>query len=150
ATSAHGVVKRANHLLQHQTVLPTIASAISLIFTRCPCMRPPPQEEFCNEKNGETANEFPVIVRPLLMFPTAWACRRCRHNHFSPSDSWLHGSRRSRAKSPGSTRRAGRRHRATGAEIILLGPARCVLAMPRAGSWKGRPAAFQGAPFALS
>jgi len=27
-------------------------------------MRPPPQEEFCNEKNGETANEFPVIVRP--------------------------------------------------------------------------------------
>ena len=36
---------------------------------------------------GETANEFPVIVRPLLMFPTARACRRCRHNHFSPSDS---------------------------------------------------------------
>ena len=30
--------------------------------------------------------------------------------------------------------------------LVLRG----VLAMPRAGSWKGRPAAFQGAPFALS
>jgi hypothetical protein len=38
ATSAHGVVKGANHLLQHQTVLPTIASAVSLIFTHCPRM----------------------------------------------------------------------------------------------------------------
>jgi len=34
ATSAHGLVKGANQLLRHQTVLPTIASAISLIFTR--------------------------------------------------------------------------------------------------------------------
>jgi hypothetical protein len=32
ATSAHGVVNGANQLLQHQTVLPTIASAISLSF----------------------------------------------------------------------------------------------------------------------
>src|SRR5215510_473076 len=103
ATSAHGVVKRANHLLQHQTVLPTIASAISLIFTRCPRMRPPPQEEFCNEKSGETANEFPVIVRPLLMFPTAWACRRCRHNHFSPSEPTACRPARN-APSPSSTR----------------------------------------------
>jgi len=38
ATSAHGKVKGANHLLRHQTVLPTIASAISLIFIHCPCM----------------------------------------------------------------------------------------------------------------
>jgi hypothetical protein len=38
ATFAHGVVKGANQRLQHQTVLPTIASAISLIFTGCPRM----------------------------------------------------------------------------------------------------------------
>jgi len=38
ATSAHGVVKGANQRLQHQTVLPTIVSAISLIFTGCPRM----------------------------------------------------------------------------------------------------------------
>src|SRR5262249_25444627 len=80
ATSAHGVVKGANQLLQHQTILPTIASAISLIFTRCPacssiphnppaCAAPTTRisvlsqtpSEFCNEKNGETANELPVI-----------------------------------------------------------------------------------------
>jgi len=77
ATSAHGVGKGANQLLQHQTVLPTIAFAISLIVTRClacswirhnaPLVPPHYKNfgsipsEFCNEKNGETANELPVI-----------------------------------------------------------------------------------------
>jgi hypothetical protein len=36
ATSAHGVAEGANQLLRHQTVLPDIASAISLIFIPCP------------------------------------------------------------------------------------------------------------------
>src|SRR5262249_39503891 len=62
-TSAHGVVKGANHLLQHQTVLPTIASAVSLIFTHCPAcssiphnpplVRPQPQD-FRSYRSGES------------------------------------------------------------------------------------------------
>jgi hypothetical protein len=39
ATSAHGVAEGANQLLRHQTVLPDIASAISLIFIPCPSRR---------------------------------------------------------------------------------------------------------------
>jgi hypothetical protein len=39
ATSAHGLAEGANQLLQHQTVLPDIASAISLIFISAPSRR---------------------------------------------------------------------------------------------------------------
>jgi hypothetical protein len=69
ATSAHGVAKGANQLLQHQTVLPTIASAISLIFTRCPACssiphNPPlaraPPQEFRPYRSGESPQMIPA------------------------------------------------------------------------------------------